>query len=147
MPQGDLQEQLMFVKYAKAFIKNAWRPEDTVRIEDVVNFRTFLEKYSNYPGPRKRALLELRESLNICHTKGKKDVAACKGFIKFECYDEPKAPRAINSPSDESKTILAALCHAVDKNLCQEMVCERIEPQDVAIASRRHIRWKSCCRD
>lgn len=115
MPQGDLQEQIMFMKYAKAFIKKAWRPEDTVRTEDVVNFRTFLEKYSNYPGPRKRALLELRESLNICHTKGKKDVAACKGFIKFECYDEPKAPRAINSPSDESKTILAALCHAVDK--------------------------------
>ena len=109
MPEGDLLEQTMFMKYAKEFIKKAWPLENTVRVEDIPPYREFLEKYSNYPGPRKRALLELRESLFVLSTEGKEAVSACKGFIKFECYDEPKAPRGINSPSDMSKTLLAAL--------------------------------------
>lgn len=115
MPVRDRCESILFLKYAKEFILRAWRDKDTVRDHDIPNFRVFLEKYSNYPGPRKRALQELRDGLFTAKTHGRNDIAASKGFMKFEIYDEPKAPRAINSYSDTSKVLLAGICHAVDK--------------------------------
>lgn len=57
---------------------------------------------SNYPSHRVEYMRKLATELRCL---GPADFR-CQAFIKHEGYDEPKAPRAINSPSDESKSVL-----------------------------------------
>ena len=67
---------------------------------------------SNYSGGRKEYLARLhKELITINNNTTKND-----SFIKAEIYKtHTKLPRAVNSYSDESKTILGGLFHCVDK--------------------------------
>lgn len=80
--------------------------------QDIPSWETWLADTS-YNGPRKKALDKLKNELK----EHNKKVAISKSFIKNEIYLEPKQPRAINSPSDESKVLLAPLIKAIDKRL------------------------------
>lgn len=113
MPGGDPHRKAHFVSFAKTFIRLHWT--ETLRSEDVPTLSKFLKELANYPGGRKSALLSLRTQIWRTENKGKRATTSSKGFIKDEFYMEYKAPRAINSYTDESKTILAPLCHAIDK--------------------------------
>lgn len=113
MPAGNPLRRAHFVLFAKTFIRLHWT--ETLRSDDVPTLSKFLKELANYPGGRKSALLALRTQIWRTENKGKRATTSSKGFIKDEFYKEYKAPRAINSYTDESKTILAPLCHAIDK--------------------------------
>jgi hypothetical protein len=107
MPAYNGDEMSLFTEYYREFIVLAFTP---LRDDEVPGFKQWLDSTS-YSGARKKALLKLRESItghDVMHLR-------VKSFIKDEFYSEPKNPRAINSYTDESKTLLGALFHAIDK--------------------------------
>jgi hypothetical protein len=83
-----------------------------VKPEDVPSFDEWLD-HSDYDPGRKQMLRELRQK--TIHLE--QILPNSKSFIKWEGYQKVKMPRAINSPSDASKSVLGPLCHALDKNL------------------------------
>jgi hypothetical protein len=107
MPGYNGDEMKLFTEYYREFIALAFQP---LRDDEVPGFKQWLD-HTSYSGARKNALIKLREEI-LCHD-GKH--FAVKSFIKDEFYSEPKNPRAINSYTDESKTLLGALFHAIDK--------------------------------
>lgn len=113
MPDIDIVEQRKFEQYYKFFIQYNWT--ELVEPSEIPTLVKFLRDLANYPSTRSENLLKLRESLHITQNRGGRATCSSKGFIKHETYSEFKAPRAINSYTDESKTILAPLCHAIDK--------------------------------
>lgn len=107
MPEPKWDRIADFKRYAEEWIKCHFTPLDP---EDVPSFDEWLNQ-TPYSGSRKEYLREVKASIHDL-----KDVyAECKSFVKWESYPEMKAPRAINSPSDESKVLLGPLMHAVDK--------------------------------
>lgn len=109
MPKPDERRSDHFLAYAKEFIRMTW--EQTLRDEDVPSFSQWLER-ANYVGSRKEQLRQLRDRLE----KQSHLTAKVKSFIKWEGYfPKPKNARGINSPTDESKTILGPLFSAIDK--------------------------------
>lgn len=113
MPDPKPDRAMHFYSYAKSFIMKNWN--ETVLDEDIPSLATFLREMANYSGSRVKNLLKLRSTLMRTCNSGNRKTTKCKGFIKHETYPEYKAPRAINSYTDESKTLLAPLCHAIDK--------------------------------
>lgn len=107
MPQGDRSELSMFEEYACAFICRNFTP---LIAEDVPDFHEWL-KGSSYSSGRQEYLRVIR---NGKASLSSRDVAS-KSFIKWESYEEYKAPRAINSPDDFSKALLGPLVSASDK--------------------------------
>lgn len=59
---------------------------------------------------RKEVLSELRDTQLITD-----ETLKCQAFIKWESYTKPKHPRAINSYSDESKSLLGPLIKSLEK--------------------------------
>lgn len=78
--------------------------------EDVPTYEHALQ-HSNYSGTRINYLSKVRT--NVAQISRK--TCTVQSFLKEEVYDKPKNARAINSPSDDSKVLLTAICHAVDK--------------------------------
>jgi hypothetical protein len=109
MPLGRYAELLRFQQYAACFTRRFFAP---LSASDIPSFDGWLDG-TGYPGPRKRYLRRL--AARVAHTEVK--FAWSLAFIKWEGYSESKQPRAINSPSDESKVILGRYISAVDK-LC-----------------------------
>lgn len=108
MPQlGNASD--LFVEYSRIFILRHVRKLKMMEIETAGSWLD----HASYPGARKEALRKLIHSQSSYDD----DTAACKSFIKWEGYMEPKNPRAINSYSDLSKVILGPLIHAMDKAL------------------------------
>jgi len=108
MPEGVADERKRFAEYSRLLIRSLW-PE-TLKDEDVPTFVEWLDS-SNYPGGRKIALKKLRDEI----TRIERGFGHVDSFIKDENYKEPKNARSINSPSDESKTLLGPLFRAIDK--------------------------------
>lgn len=107
MPARDDATSRDFLLFARRFISTRFIP---VCDTDVMSFEEQLT-HSSYTGGRKRALAELAQTIcrsDLEHLKN-------KSFLKHEGHQEPKYPRAINSYTDESKVILLAVCHAIDK--------------------------------
>lgn len=98
-----------FLEYSKLIIE---QKIPRVRADDIRPFIDILEK-QGYPGGRKQQLKNVRRETWLLN----KELARVKSFIKYELYEKPKIARAINSPSDGSKTILSAIMHCVDKAL------------------------------
>lgn len=111
MPRADIDVMQDFFSFAKMFIMKYFRP---LCYDDVKNCEEWLLE-ANYGGKRKEYLQSVRD--RCTHTSDKTVVSL--SFIKFEGYDKPKAPRAINSPSDESKVLLGPLQSCVDKKTFQ----------------------------
>lgn len=108
MPEPTADHAERFLSFSKVLIPMIW--PDRLRDEDVPSVVEWLSKTS-YSGGRKEQLYRLFKSIE--HTMEK--FAESKSFIKDEAYWEPKNARAINSPTDESKTILGPLFRAIDK--------------------------------
>jgi len=96
-----------FVLFAKSFIIRHFVPVQEVDVED---FGVWLES-TPYTEDRKKYFGRVYRELWAHNRK----VPHSESFIKDEDYPEPKNPRAINSPSDASKVILARIMKAVDK--------------------------------
>lgn len=111
MPSGDQNTLEEFWEFARRFIERLWPLG--VEPDDVPNFKQWLES-CNYSGGRKRALFDLRKDLSILELHGRDAYHVCQSFVKHETYPTYKAPRAINSLSDISKTIVGPLCKAID---------------------------------
>jgi hypothetical protein len=95
-----------FNEFAKEFIRLYF---EKLTKEELYTFLQWLEK-TPYPGSRKKTLSILRnEDVDLCK------VIESKSFLKFEGYQEPKNPRAINSPTDHSKSLLGQFIAAIDK--------------------------------
>jgi hypothetical protein len=109
VPRGDGVQMKDFVRYAKAFIRKFFIP---LAAEEIPTVRQWLDE-SNYSLRRKRYLLRIYEKATVLNAK----IVRADAFIKNEGYDIPKAPRAINSPSDLSKVLLGPLMHAIDKKI------------------------------
>lgn len=107
MPRGNALTKLDFLDYSRKFIIKYFKP---VTNEDIPSFGEWLDE-SKYPGGRKKALRKLRDEI----TAHNRDFSKSKSFLKDEGYEEPKVPRAINSPSDESKVLLGPMIKAIDK--------------------------------
>lgn len=110
MPKPINNIERDFFAFSKNFILLTWSEEFVLRNEDVPSVVAWLRD-STYPGSRKEQLLRLAKKLDVLI----RDYSDVKSFVKWECYDKPKNARAINSPSDESKTILGPLFKAIDK--------------------------------
>lgn len=96
-----------FRAYAVTLIRLLFKP---ITSHDIPTFEQWLER-THYDVSRKQYFRQVRESL----TGRADDYNKSKSFIKYEGYLEPKNPRSINSPSDESKVLLGPLLKAVDK--------------------------------
>lgn len=107
MPRYDGDEMNEFTRFYRQFIPMAFTP---LCDDEVPGFSKWLSETS-YPGSRKKSLQELRASI----TDFRETYLRVMSFIKDEFYASPKNARAINSYSDESKTLLGALLHAMDK--------------------------------
>jgi len=112
MPKTNNKTSKLFLAYAKSFIQQTWKMDSVLRDEDVPSVAKWLEN-ANYTGSRKEQLMNLAKDLHHMLEKH----AKVESFVKQEgYYPEPKNARGINSPTDESKTILGALCSAIDKS-------------------------------
>lgn len=98
-------DAMPFLRYAIEFIRTRLTP-----IDRIPEFEEWLDA-TNYPGSRKDYFRRLQKDLVVAD----KSFFRVDAFIKLEGYDEPKNPRAICSPSDESKVYLGPMCHAIDK--------------------------------
>lgn len=108
MPTPNVERAKHFERYAKKFIKHITPCTDS----DVPDFKNFIEVMCNWTGGRRKALTKLRRAM----TEVDPSWVESKCFIKNEAYDDAtKFPRGIMSYTDESKILLACLCHAVDK--------------------------------
>jgi hypothetical protein len=116
MPEAQ-ENQQRFYEYARKFIR-AYVPQLT-RL-DILNFDEWLAR-TPYSQARKDYLANVRDEL----THADKKICDSKSFIKDESYGEPKNPRLINSPSDESKTILGPLQKAMDEKMFHDPIMSR----------------------
>lgn len=108
MPSSEPRIIEKFVSFAKSFITKAFNP---ILEKNLTSFNEWLQN-SSYSGNRVEYLKKIRQSL-IAHDP---KMAESKSFIKWECYQEPKHARAINSYTDESKTLLGALFSDIDNS-------------------------------
>jgi len=108
MPEWERESIHEFLEYGKRFIVSNWR--ETLTASDIPGFSEWLEA-TKYSGARKKYFQRIRDELERIDPR----IVRIVSFIKWEGYDEPKQPRAINSPSDESKTLLGAIQHAIDE--------------------------------
>lgn len=95
-----------FVAYACEFIRQNLQP-----VSVVPTWEEWIAQ-TPYSGARRRYFTKLRAEINTATRK----TTSVQAFIKAEGYLEPKQPRAICSPSDESKVLLGPVCWAVDKS-------------------------------
>jgi hypothetical protein len=95
-----------FSEFAKAFIRKL---TPALR-SDVKDFDQWLAG-TNYTGGRKASLRKVRENPIILNHKS----SVTGSFLKYEGYQKPKNPRAINAFSDEVKVIVAPIGEAADK--------------------------------
>lgn len=111
MKNPTKQHKELFLDYAKNLIQLIWTDDMVLRDEDVPSVVAWLEK-ANYTGSRKEQLLKLAADLERVEVEH----ATVESFVKQEGYfPKPKNARGINSPTDESKTILGPLFAAIDK--------------------------------
>lgn len=108
MPQPDPLAARRFTEFAINCIHMLFKPASP---DNLPTFGEWIAG-SNYSGGRKEYLTRLhKELITINNNTTKND-----SFIKAEIYKtHTKVPRAVNSYSDESKTILGGLFHCVDK--------------------------------
>lgn len=107
MPEATGNEADNFIAFTSAFLKHF----PVVAADRVPTFEEWL-KQSSYGEGRKEVFRDLRR--NVASLT--KFTTTNKSFIKLEVYpNSSKLARAINSLSDESKSILGPLLHAVDK--------------------------------
>lgn len=97
-----------FVDYCKHFIHAIPNLHDS----DVPEYKKWLSD-SSYTGSRKEYFRRLRSTIEMINRK----TYQSDSFIKLEGYEKPKQPRAINSYSDVSKTLLGPIVKAMDKKL------------------------------
>jgi hypothetical protein len=107
MDPGDPHFVADITRFAKKFIKRKLPQITDLEVED---FEDWINN-SNYPGPRRRYLLQLLREIKRIDS----DVTDVEGFLKFEGYMKPKQARGINSYTDLSKCLLGRLIKAVDK--------------------------------
>jgi len=107
MPPRDGDLARVFVQFYRKLIVRVFEP---ISDEDVPGYKQFILD-SKYPGSRRAALMRLWSGMQ----KYVKESIGSKSFLKDEIYDDLKNARSINSPADESKCIVAAVMHAVDK--------------------------------
>lgn len=108
MPEAGANMSTDFVNFSNLCIKRLFTP---VNLIDLPDFDKWLSG-SNYSGGRKSYLHDLHQEIITIHER----TVINDSFIKAEVYaTAEKLPRGINSYSDESKTILGGLFHAVDK--------------------------------
>lgn len=113
MPKPKRDRAIDFRSFGESFIKIHW--PTGVDVNKIPTLNKYLQELSNYTGSRAENLLRVREEMLTTISKGDRRTTSCKGFIKHETYREYKAPRGINSYTDESKTLLCMMCHAIDK--------------------------------
>lgn len=106
MPPIDAARAKDFWEYATRLVRT-FRP---VSDDDCVGTELWL-KSAPYTEDRRQYLLSLKAAIG----RRIKRTADSESFIKDEGYCEPKHPRAINSPSDESKSILGSIIKPIDK--------------------------------
>jgi len=111
MPKIQRNVAWDFKQFAEAFIKLHFV---SLREDELSSFNAWLDSCP-YGERRKTYLSDVRKKIFRLDKK----TPESKSFLKWEGYEEPKNPRAINSPSDESKTILGPLIHDVDKKTFQ----------------------------
>lgn len=111
MPRRDPDRMQAITCYAVAFILR-YLPK--AKLADLKPHEEYLKQCGcHYGQSRISVLRELRRDFQ----KLTSEFLKVKSFIKNECYPTPKQPRAINSPSDLSKTFLGPLIQMFDKTL------------------------------
>jgi len=115
MPQPQAARAAHFRRYVEKFIKTHLPVADP---DDLLSFEDWLAQTS-YPGSRKASLLKLHNDIDRYDPSYAKN----NSFLKDEAYHfEPsnpkyKAPRAINSYTDESKALIGRFCQLADHTL------------------------------
>lgn len=107
MPDGLQSRVTDFEIYAKNFIVENLDPLEP---DELISFDEWLEG-TPYDQSRKKYLRETRESIEKINMEHMLEVLS---FIKNEGYQEPKNPRAINSPCDAYKVLTGNVQKSVD---------------------------------
>jgi len=110
MPQGDDAERKNFLDYGKKLILDLFPHK--LRIEDIPSDCEYFD-HLNQTASRIKSLRDLRSKMEYFEEL----FGVTKAHIKNEGWMEPKAPRIICSPSDESKVTLGPLIHAADRRM------------------------------
>jgi hypothetical protein len=110
MERGKAELVNDFSVYVKCFVR---KKIEILKDSDVPDFEEWLEG-TPYSGKRKEYFRKLRDDFR---NERFGDLGKVESFIKHEGWAKPKCPRAINSYSDLSKTILGPIVKAIDKNL------------------------------
>jgi hypothetical protein len=103
--RGDIARD--FFLFSRLVVEEHCEP---VKPCELCTLEQYLEE-SKYSVKRQKQFLKIRKELDRLHEK----VARTKSFGKHESYVEPKNLRAINSPSDFCKVLLAPLVHSIEK--------------------------------
>jgi hypothetical protein len=100
-----------FISFSRKFTTDLLKP---LGLSDVPTFDAWLESRT-YPGPRKRHLKEVRETMEGWKfgDLGPKELRV-KAFVKTEVFSDFKAPRLICSRSDQFKVMTAPIFSAID---------------------------------
>jgi hypothetical protein len=114
IPRGPSKHQSKdvlrhFASYARYFVRRYF---PRLGGNDVVSF----EEWARNSARTEQFLNELRSFRRENHRLSEKDIS-CEVFLKFEPYAEPKFPRSICSPHDNSKAVLQSYFHAIEERL------------------------------
>lgn len=109
-PKADRAELNNFNIFVRKWIRENLVPLDS---HCDVSVETWLSKTS-YPAWRKEQLLR---KYNAIQDPRAKRLFMVKSFMKDECYPEYKHARAINSRTDEFKTLVGPIFKAIEKEL------------------------------
>lgn len=102
-----------------------------------VSVETWLNK-TIYPDWRKKELKEKWDAVEDIWAKP--SYRFCKSFIKDECYDKPKYPRAINSRSDEFKCFVGPIFQAISEEVFKhEAFIKKIPINERPDYIRKHV--------
>jgi len=110
MPDMEMALQIKFHKFVRAWIRKNLKP---LKADSDVSVETWL-KSTNYPQWRREELLKKYLKIQDPLDKRWADV---KSFIKDEVYPDYKHAKAINSRTDEYKTLVGPIFRLIEKQL------------------------------